>query len=239
MSRATLKEQSQFYDARWDGFEYANRFRLRRTIFILEGLAYTRLLEPRILDLGSGAGWLSAVLGTFGPTHGVELSPTAVSTATRRYPGIRFECADILNWQYRQEAYDLVVSHEVIEHVIEQEEYLRVARNALRPGGYLILTTPNADVFNSMPVEQQAHWSRQPIENLRTRRELKSLLTDAGFQTIKVTTLLPGFGRGGIRNFTNSGTLAGLADRVGIRDLWDEARNRCGLGLHIGVIARK
>jgi 2-polyprenyl-3-methyl-5-hydroxy-6-metoxy-1,4-benzoquinol methylase len=42
-----------------------------------------------------------------------------------------------------EDAFDLVVAAEVIEHVVDTESFLDHCAEALRPGGTLILTTPN------------------------------------------------------------------------------------------------
>ena len=133
--RATIDVQRKFYDARWAGVQYANGLKLARAVAILEALAETGLSEPRILELGCGTGWLSAILGQFGPTTGVELSGEAVEAARRRYPFLDLSQVDLAVWTPPEEEFDVVVSHEVIEHLTEQDRHLAIARHALRPDG--------------------------------------------------------------------------------------------------------
>lgn len=82
-----MDAQREYYDKRFAQLEFANLLQLQRCVAILEALQATGLREPRIIELGSGAGWLTSVLGSFGPSEGVELSPSAVEVAATRYSG--------------------------------------------------------------------------------------------------------------------------------------------------------
>src|SRR5690606_27001926 len=132
----SVHHQEQFYNNRWQDFDFANRLKLARCINILNGLLGTKKVAPRIIDLGCGAGWLTSILGQFGPTVGVELSRRAVEEAARKFPHVTFIQADIFTWDYPKEEFDIVVSQEVIEHVDEQERYLAIAHDLLQPDGY-------------------------------------------------------------------------------------------------------
>src|SRR5688572_30096113 len=126
-----LYGQALFYDERWAKFQYANGPKLIRAIAILEALANLRLRAPNMLDLGCGIGWLTGILSQFGPTMGVELSGLAVEEATKRYPLAQFVQADILNWDYPKNTFDVVVSQEVLEHLDDQQKYLNIAADLL------------------------------------------------------------------------------------------------------------
>src|SRR5437764_167073 len=114
------KDQIQYYDERWSDFSHANNWELRRCLFILESLSRIGFREPRMLDLGSGVGWLTNILSMFGPAHGVELSPEAVRLAATRFPLTSFESADLFAWDVPNQRFDVVVSQEVIEHTADQ-----------------------------------------------------------------------------------------------------------------------
>ena len=82
-----------------------------------------KIKEPIILDLGCGDGRLTSILGEFGYAEGLELSQKAVDNANKLYSHVNYFCGNALDYQLKQEFYDLVVSQEVIEHVWEQEAY--------------------------------------------------------------------------------------------------------------------
>jgi 2-polyprenyl-3-methyl-5-hydroxy-6-metoxy-1,4-benzoquinol methylase len=237
-SQPDIVTQEAFYDQRWKDFTFANNFKLARCAAILDALASLGLPQPRIVDLGCGAGWLSNILGTFGPTTGIDLSKKAMLAAAERYPHVQFIGSDILQWQYRKESCDVVVSQEVIEHLEDQRAYLDVAFNLLRPGGHLILTTPNAHVAEMSSGAAESGSSDQPLENWLTVKQLKSLL-QVRFEIIRLTTVIPVSGGAGIHRLLTSVRVRNLAEKIGLGKLLSLAQAVMQCGLHTVVIAKK
>lgn len=237
-TRATIDGQRAFYDERWQSFQFANHGKLARCIAILEAISFTGIHEPRIIDLGCGAGWLTGIAGHFGPTVGVDLSGLAIAQASVRYPYVQFIQEDIVHWAFPAAQYDIVISQEVIEHFEDQTTYLRVAHSLLRPGGYLVLTTPNKRTFYAMPDEQRLSWSNQPIENCLTISELRRLVSKY-FEVVQVSTLIHGFGRKGVYHFVNSYRIRALIERLRLRKTYNSVLSALGFGLHTLVLARK
>lgn len=104
-----------------------------------EELAFLRSLTlGAICDVGCGPGWLLRELDDEWWKCGVETDATAqrelqlagiaCATATRELP----DCA-----------YDVVVAHHVIEHMSDPIAEISQIRSILRPGGWLILGTPD------------------------------------------------------------------------------------------------
>lgn len=168
---ATISQQRDFYDARWTAKTFANRLQLDRTVAILSGLQQTGLKQPKILDVGCGTGWLTTILNRFGPTTGIELSPAAIEAAAHKFPDVRFLAGDV-STAIPGDGFDVVVSHEVLEHMADQPAHVAALTRAIRPGGWLILTTPNA----ARTQGRETH-DAQPIENHVTARQLRDLLT--------------------------------------------------------------
>ena len=238
MSAKTVEQKAAFYDQRWSDFAYANRLKLERCCAILTGLANTKLSEPAIVDLGCGAGWLSAIVGNFGPTTGVDLSYGAIADAAVKYPYVQFMHADILNWDYPKNAFDVVISQEIIEHVEDQKQYIDIANGLLNDGGYLILTTPNARTMHALSEEARKTWTNQPIENWLTISQLRALLEER-FEIVSVTTIILNVGTAGSYRLVNSERLRGLLAKVGLLSMFNSLRGRLGYGLHTVVVAKK
>jgi 2-polyprenyl-3-methyl-5-hydroxy-6-metoxy-1,4-benzoquinol methylase len=100
---------------------------------------------PRILDLGCGNGSLSHVLAQQGfEVTGIEESASGIALAAQSYPDCRFLQGSIYDLPTAQlgEKFDIVISAEVIEHLVYPRQIIKAAKDHLKPGGRLILTTP-------------------------------------------------------------------------------------------------
>jgi len=227
-----LEQQIRYYNEMWGEAAHANTLQLGRCVKILESLLSLETLQPRICDLGCGTGWLSAILGSFGPTVGVDFSDTAIAGASKRYSNVEFVRADIMSWNHPKEAFDVVVSQEVIEHVDDQSRYLAIAHGLLRRGGHLILTTPNARTMNAMAEEVRRQWTEQPIENWVTRSQLRTLMAPF-FHHVEATSFILTLGTKGTYRVVNSYKVQRLLSRIGLGSAWRNAACRLDYGLHL------
>lgn len=232
-----LANQQGYYDERWKQEGFANSLQAARCAAVISALGQVGINEPRILDMGCGTGWLSAIMGQFGPTTAVDLSEFAATTTAKRFPSVRFIQGDIFEWYKTQDSiFDVVVSQEVIEHVVDQAGYLEIASRLLRDRGWLILTTPNARTVRALRNPQT--WSNQPIENILTVGALRHLVSRQ-FQILDIVTIVPDFGEIGIYRLLNSDKIGRLLDLARIRNAYRRALLRAGFGLHSVVLARK
>lgn len=232
------KDHRQFYNQRWEKVDYVNSSKIGRTVAILSYLQSLKLENPRILDLGCGTGWLTAILGQFGPTTGVELSDVAVSKAKQKYPYVKYYQANILNWKYQPNSFDVVVSQEVIEHFDNQEVYIRICHDLIRPGGYLILTTPNGDLYSLLPETVVNKMLTQPVENILTSKELRKLLVKH-FIIKDETTVnlrsLPGI----LNRVLGSTKLRSMLAKIYLHRNLDHLRQTMGHGMNRVILAQK
>ena len=234
----SLEEQRHYYTSRWQTFSHANLIELSRAAAILSAIDTLALEEsPSICDLGCGAGWLTSILGMFGPTLGVDLAD--VSVPQQRYPHCQFISADILCWDGPEEAFDVVVSQEVIEHIDweKQIDYAAKAASLLRPGGHLILTTPNARTLKAMPNEGR-DWTHQPLENWLTRSQLSGILKEH-FCEVSLRSFVFGIGSAGSYRVANSHKVRLTLKRAGLNKAFDAVLSRANYGVHFLAVGRK
>ncbi|WP_408997008.1 class I SAM-dependent methyltransferase [Streptomyces europaeiscabiei] len=102
---------------------------------------------PRtVLDIGCGDGTAAATAAPLLTGHriiGVDWSQDALRRARTRIPyAVRGELADG-GLPLRSESADAVLFSEVIEHLVDPDAALDEIRRVLRPGGHLMLSTPN------------------------------------------------------------------------------------------------
>ncbi len=127
----------------------AARLRTKQSSVIRRG----REREPRhgrprqglvVLDVACGAGFGLELLGQAGASAiGVDYAVGALWDIRRRQPHARLVRGDAMRLPLTDATVDLVVSFETIEHVPDAEALLCEIRRVLKPGGRLVLSTPN------------------------------------------------------------------------------------------------
>lgn len=148
----------------------------------------------RILDVGCGRGWLTRLASNYGQCDGVEPAKEVVEHARSFFPDLHFtvgHAADVIREPTFQ-SYDIVITSEVIEHVLEKEQFVSDVKRCLKPGGYVILTTPRAELFW---LWKHLYRVNQPIEDWMTERALRSLFEQQGFCALSHDRLSDGFAR--------------------------------------------
>ena len=151
----------------------------------------------RVLDLGSGNGRLCADLAQRGyDTVGVEYDQGGVKVARAHYPqlhfynyGVQDDPAALLKAE--QTPFDTVVSTEVIEHLFAPHLLPKYAGAVLRPGGYLIVTTPYHGYLKNLVLSLFGKWDRHLTAlwhgghiKFWSRATLSQLLSENGFDVI-------------------------------------------------------
>jgi len=108
----------------------------------------SRLAEnKKILDLGCNTGYGSEILfNSAKKVVGVDFSENAISTANNQYGhlGINFKLIDGKQLPFEDNEFNMIVSCQVIEHIVDYKVYINELKRVLSPNGIVIFTTPNA-----------------------------------------------------------------------------------------------
>lgn len=173
---------------------YANYGDMRKALvphFRRRLAAITRYQSTRgrLLDLGCAAGYFLEVAKSDGwQISGVELSNEMALGASRL---LGITVANSLDTVSERD-FDAITLWEVIEHLPDPVVELRKLYDLLRPGGLLMLSTPN--VGHWLAVRERELWHAYcPPSHLVyfTRRTLTDLLATVGFERIEVRKVSP------------------------------------------------
>jgi 2-polyprenyl-3-methyl-5-hydroxy-6-metoxy-1,4-benzoquinol methylase len=140
----------------------------------------------RLLDVGCGPGFFISTARDFGwdPT-GVEISSVAAGFGARSY-GLEILQGDLLDLDLPSRSFDVITMWHLLEHLPEPMATLRLARQLLREGGWLVVEVPNLESLffrlTARPYRGAAHprFHRQSFSH----RTLERALRCAGFGEI-------------------------------------------------------
>lgn len=107
---------------------------------------YASLEGQRVLDAGCGVGLYVAAFRRFTEAaYGVDLDTEKVAQAAAHSPHVQVASVEAL--PFADGSFDLVLSHEVVEHVADDRAAVAEAVRVLRPGGRLVIYAPNRLYF--------------------------------------------------------------------------------------------
>ncbi len=172
--------------------------------------AWARVENADVLVDGAGVGMYSRRLAEAGArvvSIDIDL-PSMVAASAYVRPCLVAACEAL---PFAAERFDTVLSHEVLEHVTDDAQTLAEIARVLRPGGRLILFTPN----RLYPFETHGHywrgeyhfgntplinylpdrWRNQLAPHVRayTRRDLRELLAPLPLRVLHHTQIYPGY----------------------------------------------
>ncbi|HVV09903.1 class I SAM-dependent methyltransferase [Amycolatopsis sp.] len=132
-----------------------------------------------VLEAGCGEGYGAALIaGHAERVLALDYDEPTVAHVARRYPELAVARANLAWLPVRSSTVDAVANFQVIEHLWDQGGFLAECHRILRPGGRLVVTTPNRLTFTPD--------SDTPLNPYHTRElapsELDELLRGAGFE---------------------------------------------------------
>ena len=189
----------------------ADNFSSTRSYFwtYLQFLSQYIKAGDRVLDLGCGNGRLLELLKDRKIIYtGLDSSQKLVAIARKKHPGHNFITANALSLPLEGASFDIIYSIAVLHHIPSQEirlTFLKEAKRVLKPGGQLVLTVWNLNIFKRWPLilkhvflkflgrsqldlgDLLVPWGKiKRYVHFFSKQELEGLIIRAGFEKIEI-----------------------------------------------------
>lgn len=148
---------------------------------------YANVRRGKLCDVGCGPGGLLKIARERGwEATGVEISSWAVQEG--RKAGLDIYQGSLLDARFSADSFDAVSMFDVLEHLASPREYLQEIHRILKPGGLLLIETPNVDGFFVRYVYRQNADLVKPRAHicLYGPTSARLLLEPFGFSTVKI-----------------------------------------------------
>jgi 2-polyprenyl-3-methyl-5-hydroxy-6-metoxy-1,4-benzoquinol methylase len=167
----------------WD--DHTNTFETTRRLRLIfdDLLAGVDLQGKRLLDGGSGGGHFSAAAAARGASvTSLDVGENLLEQVKKRCETTRV-VGSILELPFEDATFDVVLSTEVIEHTPDPERGVRELCRVVRPGGVLVLTSPNhlwQPVVRFATATKLRHYAG--YENFLWAHRARDVVSAVGFQ---------------------------------------------------------
>jgi ubiquinone/menaquinone biosynthesis C-methylase UbiE len=124
----------------------ANNVTYQRCQYAYE-FAKPLIAGKKILDVGCGLAYGTAMMAeSASAITGIDYDQETVNDNVKRYHSItnlEFKQGAIPPLPFPDESFDVVTAFQFIEHIHPRKEFIKESLRVLKPGGYLLVTTPN------------------------------------------------------------------------------------------------
>jgi SAM-dependent methyltransferase len=116
--------------------------------------------SARIANIGSGSGTFTKILVKEGyDVFSTEPDDEARNQATKNCPGIQFHAYGLFDLP-EEEMFDVIVMHDVLEHIDAEHQAIETVVKHLNPNGYFLVTVPASEFLFGHHDVQLGHFRR-------------------------------------------------------------------------------
>ncbi len=153
-----------------------------------DGVYLEGITPGRVLEIGFGDGnRMERLIASGWHVEGQEVD--AISVANARKRGLNVHEGSLNSCRLADAGYDAIIGSHVIEHVHDPEGMIRECFRLLKPGGTLVLYTPNSESYGHRVFAE--HWlGLDPPRHLHifAAGNMAALIQNAGFREYRIRT---------------------------------------------------
>jgi SAM-dependent methyltransferase len=145
-----------------------------------------------ILDAGSGYGQYTYYLSGMSSNwriFAVDVKEEQIADSNRFFaqigrPYVRFAVADLVTFQ-QPETYDLALSVDVMEHILEDVEVFKNIHASLKKGGMLLISTPSDQGGSDVHDNEESSFIEEHVRDGYNINEIADKLKISGFNKVQ------------------------------------------------------
>jgi ubiquinone/menaquinone biosynthesis C-methylase UbiE len=121
-----------------------------------------------VLDIACGEGYGSNLLSKYArEVTGIDTDSKTISHASKKYSknNLKFIQGKVEDIPVADSSFDVVVSFETLEHTYEHKKIFQQIKRVLKPGGLLIISTPEKKYYTDLPGSQNPFHRKEVYEH--------------------------------------------------------------------------
>jgi ubiquinone/menaquinone biosynthesis C-methylase UbiE len=121
-----------------------------------------------VLDIACGEGYGSNLLSKNArEVTGIDLDSKTINHASKKYSknNLKFIQGKVEDIPAADSSFDVVISFETLEHTNEHEKIFQEIKRILKPGGLLIISTPEKKYYTDVPASQNPFHVKEIYEH--------------------------------------------------------------------------
>lgn len=154
---------------------------------------YKKIGFTKILDIGSGGGWNTLMAAKMGfEVHCVDITEGSAAYVNQIKDSMNLHdvyaiIGDCYNLPYEAEAFDIVISSHIIEHLDKPKVMLEEIERVLKPGGVLFLSCPSK--FHKLRISRLFGFNLDPEDHKvlgYSKEDIENFIKNMSFEIKKV-----------------------------------------------------
>jgi SAM-dependent methyltransferase len=146
-----------------------------------------------VLDAGSGFGQYVYYLSSVSPLwkiKGVDVKEEQIADCNQFFAKlgesdrVTFELGDLTKY-IDPEKYSLILSVDVMEHILEDVEVFRNFNQSLKPGGLVLISTPSDQGGSDVHDDHESSFISEHVRDGYNIKEIEEKLLSAGFSKVE------------------------------------------------------
>ncbi len=124
-------------------------------------------IKGDLLELGCGEGRGVELLAPLADSYtGIDKIKSITDTLSQKYPTYKFSDGVFPPFPYEDNSFQTIITFQVIEHVKEDEEFIKEIHRVLKEGGKALITTPNIKMTLSRNPWHEREYTADQLEEM-------------------------------------------------------------------------